>query len=312
MRIFVAGGTGVIGRSLLPRLLEEGHDLVALVRSPGKAKALEDIGAKTTLADPLDKEALTAAIRAAEPEVIIHELTALANVTDLKNFDRQFSLTNRFRTEVTDTMINAARELGTRRFIVQSYCGWPYAREGEAVKTEEDALDPNPPASFRESLAAIRHIEDTARTSVQPDTLALRYGMLYGPGTAFSKGGPIVEFIRKHKMPIVGDGGGIWSFIHVHDAALATAHAVSRGTPGIYNIVDDEPAPVSIWLPYLADLLNAKPPRKVPVWLAKLMIGDSVSMMTEIRGGSNAKAKRELGWRPIYSSWRRGFAEELG
>lgn len=313
MRVFVAGSTGAVGKFLVPHLVENGHEVVALVRAAQKAKALEVMGAKVVLADALNKEELTAAIRRAEPEVIIHQLTALAGVGNFRKLDQEFALTNRFRTEVTDTMLAAARLVGTRRFIAQSFCGWPFAREGGPVKTEEDPLDPNPPASFSKTLAAIRYLEDTVQRTVDLQVLALRYGVMYGPGTGIAKDGLIVELVRKRRMPIVGDGAGIWSFIHIQDVARATVAAISHGDPGIYNVVDDEPAPVSTWLPTLADAVGAKPPYKVPAWLGRLAIGDGgVSMMTKIRGGSNAKAKRELGWQPLYPSWRRGFVEGLG
>jgi len=315
MKVFVAGSTGVVGRNLVPLLLENGHDVIALSRTQQKARDLEVLGARVAIADPLNKEQLTAAIRKAEPEVIINELTALAgNETgNFKKFDQEFALTNRFRTEVTDTMLAAGRMVGTRRFIAQSFCGWPYARQGGPVKTEEDPLDPNPPASFSKSLAAIRHQEDALRNAVGMQTLALRYGLFYGPGTGVAKDSPIVKLVRKRRMPIVGNGAGVWSFIHMTDVARATAAAVSRGEPGIYNIVDDEPATVSTWLPALAAAVGARPPFRVPVWLGKLAIGEGgVSMMTMMRGGSNAKAKRELDWQPVYSTWRRGFVEGLG
>lgn len=313
MRVFVAGSTGAIGKSLVPQLIEGGHEVVALSRTPLKTRELETLGAKIAIANPLDKESLTAAIKRAEPEVIIHQLTALAGVGSFKKFDEEFALTNRFRTEVTDTMLAAARLVGSRRFIAQSFCGWPFAREGGPVKTEEDPLDATPPASFSRTLAALRYLEETIRKATDVEALALRYGLLYGPGTGIARDGSIVELIRKRRMPIVGDGAGIWSFSHVQDVARATVAAVSRGSAGIYNVVDDEPAAVSTWLPFLADTLGAKPPRRVPVWLGKLAIGDGgVSMMTQIRGGSNAKAKRELGWQPMYPSWRQGFLKGLG
>jgi nucleoside-diphosphate-sugar epimerase len=313
MRVFVAGSTGAVGRFLVPHLVERGHEVVALVRSAQKAKALEAAGARVAVADALDKEQLTAAIRRVEPEAIIHQLTTIAGVASFKKLDEEFALTNRLRTETTDTLLAAAREVGARRFIVQSFCGWPFAREGGAVKTEEDRLDPNPPASFRKTLTAIRHLEDTVRRTVEPQALALRYGIFYGPGTSIAKDGSIVELVRRRRIPIVGDGAGIWSFIHIADVARATVAAISHGQPGIYNVVDDEPAPVSAWLPALAKAVGAKPPYRVPVWLGKLAIGDGgVSMMTKIRGGSNAKAKRELGWQPSYPSWRHGFVEGLG
>lgn len=313
MRVFVAGNTGAVGRFLVPHLVENGHEVVALVRSAQKTKKVEAMGAKVTLADALNKEELTAAIRRAEPEVIINQLTAIAGVGNFKKFDEEFALTNRLRTEVTDSMLAAARLVGTRRFIAQSFCGWPFARERGPVKTEEDPLDPNPPASFSKTLAAIRYLEDTVRRTVDLQALALRYGIFYGPGTGIAKDGAIVELVRKRRMPIIGDGAGIWSFIHISDVARATVAAISHGDPGIYNVVDDEPTPVSTWLPALANAVGAKPPYKVPVWLGRLAIGDGgVSMMTKIRGGSNAKAKREIGWQPIYPSWRLGFIEGLG
>lgn len=313
MRVFVAGSTGVVGRFLVPHLVESGHEVVALVRAARKSKVVEAMGAKAALADAFDSDELATAIRQAEPEVIIHQLTALTSAGNFKKFDEEFALTNRLRTEVTDAMLAAARLVGARRFIVQSFCGWPFAREGGPVKTEEDPLDPNPPASFSKTLAAIRHLEDAVRATTDLQTLALRYGIFYGPGTGIAKDGPIVELVRKRRLPIVGDGAGIWSFVHIGDVVRATVAAVSHGEPGIYNVVDDEPARVSEWLPALAEAVGAKPPRRVPVWLGRLAIGDGgVSMMTKIRGGSNNKAKGQLGWQPTYPSWRRGFIEGLG
>jgi nucleoside-diphosphate-sugar epimerase len=303
----------VVGKKLVPLLLESAHEVVALVRTPQKGKEVEALGAKAVVADALDKDALTAAIRRAEPEVIIHQLTALTGVASFKKLDEEFALTNRLRTEATETMLTAGRLVRVRRFIAQSFCGWPFAREGGPIKTEVDPLDPTPPASFRKTFAAIRYLEEGVRKATDLEALALRYGFFYGPGTSIAKDGAVVELVCKRRIPIVGDGAGIWSFIHIQDAARATVAATSRGAPGIYNVVDDEPAPVSTWLPLLADVLGAKPPRKVPVWVAKLLIGDGgVSMMTQIRGASNAKAKREFGWEPIYPSWRRGFVEGLG
>jgi 2-alkyl-3-oxoalkanoate reductase len=264
------------------------------------------------IADPLDKQALTAAVRRAEPEVIIHQLTALSSLSNFRKFDQDFALTNRFRTEVTDTLLAAARTIGTRRFIAQSYCGWPYARKGGPVKTEEDPLDPKPPENFTKTLAAIRYLEDKLRGVNFVQGFALRYGNFYGPGTGIGKGGTLVKMVKKRRFPIVGGGGGIWSFIHVIDAARATIAAMTQGSPGIYNIVDDEPAKVSTWLPALAKAIGAKPPRRIPHWLGELIIGKAgVSMMTQIRGCANAKAKRELNWTPIYPSWRIGFFDGL-
>lgn len=313
MRVFVAGSTGTVGKFLVPLLVESGHDVVALVRNSRKALEVEAFGAKATVADALDRDELSKAVEKAEPEVIVHQLTSLPGAADFKKLDEGFSLTNRFRTEVTDTLLAAARLVRARRFIAQSFCGWPFAREGGLVKAEEDPLDLNPPASFSNTLAAIRYLEDTVRRTEDLEALALRYGFFYGPGTSIAMDGSVVEFIRRRRLPIVGDGAGIWSFIHIRDVARATVAAVSNGSPGIYNIVDDKPAPVSTWLPALARAVGAKPPYRVPGWLGKLVIGaGGLSMMTEVRGCSNIKAKRELEWQLIYPSWERGFAEGLG
>jgi nucleoside-diphosphate-sugar epimerase len=313
MKVFVAGGTGAIGTVLVPLLLDQGHEVIALSRTPQKAKELEARGAQIVVADALDREALTAAIRRAKPEVVIHQLTALSGVANFKTLDRDFARTNRLRTEVTDTLLAAARLGGARRFIAQSFCGWPFAREGGPVKTEEDPLDPRPPAAFRQTLAAIRHLEDAVCRASDLEAIALRYGFFYGPGTSIARDGAVVQLVRGRRVPVVGDGAGIWSFIHIHDAARATAAAMSRGAPGIYHIVDDDPAPVAAWLPFLAATVGAKPPWRAPVWLGRLLIGaGGVAMMTEVRGGANAKAKRALGWQPIYPSWRRGFVDGLG
>ncbi len=313
MKVFLAGSTGAIGRVLVPQLVEKGHEVVALVRDDRKAETLLAVGATVAVADALNKEELTAAIRKAEPEVIIHQLTSLPHTVNLKKLDDELSLTNRFRTEVTDTLLEAARLVGVRRFIAQSFCGWTFAREGGPVKAEEGPLDSNPPTNFSKTLAAIRYLEETVRKTVDLKALALRYGPFYGPSTGIAEDGPVIKLVHKRMLPIVGNGAGIWSFIHIHDAARATVAAVSSGSPGIYNVVDNEPAPVTTWLPALADAVGAKPPYRVPVWLGKLAIGDGgVSMMTQIRGGSNAKAKRELGWEPTYQTWRRGFVEGLG
>jgi nucleoside-diphosphate-sugar epimerase len=312
MKVLVTGGTGAIGKFLLPLLLENRHEVVALTRSVTKAPQLEDSGVSAIIVDPLDKPRLTAAVRRAEPDVIIHQLTALSGVGNFRKFDQEFALTNRFRTEVTDTLLAAARTIGTRRFIAQSYCGWPYAKKGGPVKTEEDPLDPTPPESFARTLAAIRYLEGTVSKTTFLEAIALRYGMFYGPGTSIGKGGAILKMTRKRRFPIVGGGGGVWSFIHILDAARATVAAISRGAPGIYNIVDDDPAKVATWLPALAKAIEAKPPYRIPHWLGELTIGKAgVSIMTQIRGCSNAKAKRELNWTPIYPSWRIGFVDSL-
>jgi nucleoside-diphosphate-sugar epimerase len=313
MKVFVAGATGVIGRRLVAYLLGAGHDVVALVRTPSKGPVLEKMGARVVVGDALKAKELTEIICTAEPEAIVHQLTAIPPVTNIKKLDEQFSLTNRLRTEAADTMLAAARRTGARRFLVQSFCGWPFARQGGPVKTEDDPLDGDPPANFRKTLAAIQHLEDAVCGTKDLTALALRYGFFYGPGTSIATDGSIVTMVRRRQFPLVGHAGGVWSFIHIDDAARATAAAIERGAAGLYNIVDDEPALVALWLPYLAEVLGAPPPRRLPVWLASWVIGqEGVTMMTEIRGGSNAKAKRELAWEPAFASWRRGFREGLG
>jgi nucleoside-diphosphate-sugar epimerase len=310
MRIFLAGATGAIGGRLVPLLLEAGHEVTGTTRSPAKADMLRAAGAEPVIADGLDRDAIVAAIAAARPDAIVHQLTALGDLTSLRNLDGAFALTNRLRTEGTDNLLAGAREAGTRRFVAQSFTGWPYARTGGPVKTEDDPLDPDPVPSMSKTLAAIRRLEQTV---TQAGGIALRYGGFYGPGTGLTPGGDQVELIRKRRFPIVGDGGGVWSFIHIDDAAAATLAALERGTPGaIYNVVDDDPAPVREWLPALAAAAGAKPPRRLPRWLARVVAGESVAtMMTEIRGASNAKAKRELGWEPAHPSWREGFRAAL-
>jgi nucleoside-diphosphate-sugar epimerase len=312
MRIFVAGASGALGAHLVPMLIDGGHDVVAMTRSPAKSDALRALGAEPAVADGLDRDAVMQAVLRAEPEVVIHQMTALAEIKSMKRFDDEFALTNRLRTEGTDHLVEAARAAGARRLIVQSYGNWNYERTGTGPKSEEDPLDPDPPANQRASIAAIRHLERAVLEAGDLEAIALRYGNFYGPGNTIGRGGEIVELVAKRKMPIVGDGAGVWSFIHIADAASATMAAIDRGGPGIYNVADDEPAPVAEWLPELAKAVGAKPPRHVPVWLGRIAIGDvGVSMMTRIRGASNAKARRELGWEPRYRSWREGFVSGL-
>jgi nucleoside-diphosphate-sugar epimerase len=312
MKVFVAGSTGAVGRFLVPYLVKAGYKVTALVRNPQKIGDVEALGAKAAVADALDRENLTKVIKQIRPEVIIHQLTALSGTANFKRLDDDFELTNRLRTEAIDTLLAAARLVGARRFIAQSFCGWPFARTGEPIKSEDDPLDPNPPPSFRKTLAAIQYLEDGVRKAEGMEALALRYGFFYGPGTSIAQDGEVVALVRQRRLPMVGSGAGVWSFIHIHDVAAATAAAVSSGAPGIYNIVDDEPAPVATWLPVLARAVGAKPPYRIPAWLAKPLIGEGgVAMMTQIRGASNAKAKRELEWQLVYPSWQRGFVEGL-
>ncbi|MBR1276695.1 NAD(P)-dependent oxidoreductase [Bradyrhizobium sp. AUGA SZCCT0283] len=310
MRILVAGATGAIGLELVPQLIAAGHSVVGTTRTAAKAEIIRRMGAEPAIADGLDAAAIRAVVIAAEPEIIIDQMTDLADVTDLRHFDRAFATTNRLRTQGTDFLLAAAREAGARRFIAQSFCGWTYGRGGEEIKTEADALDPDPPEELRRTLQAIRHLEDAVTGSANPEGIVLRYGSFYGPDTGMLSRA-MIDQLRRRRVPLIGGGGGRWSFIHVDDAASATVAAIERGKPGnIYNIVDDEPADVSEWLPALAVLVGARPPIRVPAWLGRLFAGEHlVSMMTEVRAGSNAKARQELGWRPAHPSWRQGFAE---
>ena len=313
MKVFVAGATGAVGKFLVPQLVKGGYEVIALTRSPRHVEALRAAGAEPAVADALDRDAIVQAIQRARPEVIIHELTALTGVKNFKKFDEEFAMTNQLRTEGTDNLLAGARAAGTRRFIAQSFGNWDYARSGSGLKTEESALDPNPPEQQQKSLAAIRYLEAAVTGAEDIEGIALRYGNLYGPGTSIALDGDIVATVRKRGLPLVGDGAGVWSFIHAEDAASAAVAAIEHGAPGVYNVCDDEPAPVSVWLPELARAVGAKPPFRVPVWLARPLIGEvGVSMMTQIRGASNAKARRELGWQPRYKTWREGFRKGLG
>jgi nucleoside-diphosphate-sugar epimerase len=311
MRVFVAGASGAVGRRLVPQLVERGHEVVATTRSPENCDALRALGANPVVMDGLDAASVGAAVARAEPDVIVHEMTALTDFGDLRHFDAGFALTNELRTQGTDHLLAAADAVGVRRFVAQSFTGWPNERVGGPVKTESDPLDPTPPAQQRQSIEAIRYLERAVEAATPIEGFALRYGSLYGPGTSLAS--EYVQLIRERKLPLVGDGRGIWSFVHVDDAAAATVLAVEGGCPGAYNVVDDDPAPVSDWLPYLADCLGARRPRRIPAWLARFAIGEvGISMMTRIRGSSNAKAKQELGWQPAWPSWRDGFRHGLG
>jgi nucleoside-diphosphate-sugar epimerase len=314
MKVLVAGATGAMGRQLLPRLAEDGHDVVGITRSEANLAMLEELGATGAVADALDPDQVARVVAAAEPEVIIHQLTALNRPFDTRHFDETFAETNRLRTEGTDHLLAAGRAVGVKRFIAQSYAGWPAERTGGPVKTEEAPYDPAPPKGMRESLKAIRYLEQAVTGAEWTEGIVLRYGGFYGPGTSLSReGGAQVEMLRERKFPLVGDGAGVWSFVHIADAAEATVAAVTRGRPGsIYNIVDDDPAPVAEWLPVAADALGAPAPRHVPRWIGRLFAGEvGAIMMTEVRGASNEKAKRELGWQPRHASWRAGFAEAV-
>ncbi len=306
MRVFVAGATGVIGQQLVPQLVVAGHQVIATTRSAAKTDRLRALGAEPAVVDGLDAMAVGEAVGRAEPEVVIHQMTQIGALTNLRRFDRVFAVTNQLRTRGTDNLLAAATAAGARRFIAASFSGWTNSRTGGPVKTEADPLDANPPAAQRETAAAIRYLE-TAVTEASPVAgIVLRYGSFYGPGASDEFFG----LVRKRKMAVAGNGAGIWSFIHVADAAAATVAALDHGSRGVYNIVDDEPAKVADWLPYLADVLGAKPPMHLPVWLARLMAGQvGVSVLTQIRGSSNAKAKAELDWAPAWASWRQGFRQ---
>ena len=321
MRIFVAGATGVLGRALVPQLVARGHEVVGMTRSASKQDLVRSLGAHPVVADALDPDAVAQAVASAEPEVIVHQLTALSGPTSVREARRPdrssaFTMTNRLRTEGTDHLLAAGRAVGARRFVAQSFGAFRFDRTGGPVHTEADPLDPNdPPAALRTVQAAYLYLERAVTTIEWGDGLALRYGGFYGPGTSTSLAPDAVmaALIRKRRFPIVGDGGGVFSHVHVEDAAAATAVAVERGRPGVYNIVDDEPAPLREWLPDLARALDAKAPRRIPRWLVRLLAGEAATaMMTEAKGASNEKAKRELGWTPRYASWRQGFAQGMG
>jgi nucleoside-diphosphate-sugar epimerase len=315
MKVFVAGATGVLGRKLVPQLVARGHDVVGMTRSASKQDLVRSLGARPVVADALDPDAVAQAVASAEPEVIVHQLTALSGDFDMRHIDRFFETTNRLRTEGTDHLLAAGRAVGARRFVAQSFAGWPAIRTGGPVKDEDAPYDPDPPKQVRGNLAAIRHLEEAVTGAGWLEGVVLRYGGFYGPETTLSADPAAAHTaaVRKRQFPVVGGGAGVWSFVHVDDAAAATAIAVERGQPGIYNVVDDDPAPVREWLPALANELDAKPPRRVPRWLGRLLAGEAATvMMTDVRGASNEKAKRELGWTPRYASWRQGFAQGLG
>src|SRR5689334_17663767 len=307
MRILVAGATGAMGRQLVPRLVQAGHEVHGMTRSETKQALLRGLGAVPVVADALDAEQVARAVARSRPEVVVHQLTAIGPM-DLRHFGRAFAQTNRLRPEGTDPLLSAARDVGVRRFVAQSFFAG-YDRVGGAVKTEEDPFGTEPPAGMEQTVAAIRHVEDSVLAASWAQGFVLRYGGFYGPHTSLGADGEQTEAVRRRKFPVVGDGGGVWSFIHIADAAEATVAAVERGRPGVYNVVDDDPAPVAEWLPALANTLGAKKPMRVPRFIGRLVAGEAgTTLMTEIRGASNAKAKRELGWRPAHPSWRRGFA----
>ncbi|PYI65486.1 dehydrogenase [Arthrobacter livingstonensis] len=312
-RVFVAGASGAIGRRLLPLLVAAGFEVTGTTTTPAKIATIEAAGARGIVLDGLDLASVGRAVSEAHPDVVIHELTSLAAMGgNPRKFGQDFATTNRLRTEGTDHLLAAAVAAGAQRFIAQSYTGWPNEPTGSLIKVETDPLDPTPAAASLKTVEAIRYLENAVTHTAGIDGMALRYGSLYGPGTGLGKGGGLLEMVAGRRFPLVAGGAGVWSFCDVDDAAAATVAAVTHGKPGIYNIVDDQPAPVSRWLPYLAESIGAKPPMRLPAWIAGPLVGDmGMSMITRIRGSSNAKAREELAWQPSYSSWRQGFESGL-
>jgi len=305
MKIFLAGATGAVGQALVPLLNSHGHTVIGTTRSASKVARLRELGVEPVVVDGLDRDGLRAAVADARPDAIVHQMTALGGDLDLRKFERSFETTNRLRTEGTDHLLAAARESGVERFVAQSFAAWPYARVGGPVKTEDDPLDQQPPKQVRTTLEAIKQLEAAVTGA---GGIALRYGGFYGPGTGLAPGAIQWEMVKQRKFPVIGDGGGIWSFIHIEDVATGTLAALERGTPGrIYNITDDDPAPVREWLPFMAEAIGAPPPRHIPRWVGRLLGEHMVVMMCDIRGASNERAKRELDWEPTWPTWREGF-----
>jgi nucleoside-diphosphate-sugar epimerase len=307
MRVLVAGAGGAVGSRLVPELVAHGHTVNATTRSPAKLGWLRTLGATPMILDGLDGTAVKRIVAEAEPEAIIHEMTALSAPPDLRHFDRWFAITNELRTKGTENLVAAAEATSVSRFVAQSYTGWDNERTGGPVKSETDPLDPHPLAAQRETMKAIRFVEETVPTAAF-DGIVVRYATLYGPGASDS----MIAQVRRRLLPIIGSGSGIWSWTHIDDAATGTVAALERGTPGVYNIVDDDPATVSEWLPYLATCIGAKPPFHVPTWLGRVLAGEvAATWMTQGRGASNAKARRELDWQPSWASWRVGFRDGI-
>ena len=310
MRVFVAGASGAIGRPLIPKLVAAGHDVTGMTRSEAKAEDVRSAGASAAVVDVFDADAVRVAVEQASAEVVVHELTALPERLDFRREDL-YAATNRCRSEGTRNLLDAARAAGTRRFVSQSIA-FAYRPEGARVKSEDEPLLDAAPGGFGSAMDALREMESSVLGAEGIEGLVLRYGFFYGPGTYYAADGSTVADVRRRRLPIVGKGSGVFSFIHVDDAADATVAAVEHGAPGVYNITDDEPAPMSEWVPVLAQAAGAKPPRRVPAWAARLFAGKGATdFALELRGASNEKAKRELGWRPAHPSWRAGFAESL-
>ncbi len=306
MKVFVAGASGAIGRPLVPRLVAAGHEVTGSTRSPEKAEAIRAQGANGVVVDVFDAAALRAVMAEAAPEVVVHELTSLPERFEPRRKD-VYDATNRVRSEGTRNLIEGARAAGARRFVCQSIA-FSYAPQPGRLHEESDPLFTEAPPPFGEATGAVAHMERAVLDATGMDGLILRYGWFYGPGTYYADDGAMAQDVRRRRFPVVGKGTGVFSFIHVDDAAAATVAAVRRGAPGVYNVVDDDPAPLREWLPVYARAIGAKPPRRVPLWLARLIAGGFVATMsTTLRGASNAKARRELGWEPRWTSWREGF-----
>lgn len=313
MRVLLAGATGAVGRRMLPLLSRAGHDVVGTSRTPDRLADLEAAGVRGVVMDGLDPASVDAVVRECRPDVVVHQMTALTEMTgDLRHLDDEFAATNRLRREATDHLLAASRAHGVTRLVAQSYTGWPTERSGPPVRDETAPLDPRPPSAAVRTVAAMRHVETAVPAATDVEGVVLRFGTFYGPGTALARDGTMTAMIARRRLPVVGSGEGRFSFCHVDDAAAASVAALTQGDPGVYNVVDDEPAPVAEWVPYLADLLGAGRPWRIPVPVARLVAGElAVAMMTQARGSSNAKAKATLGWQPSRPDWREGFRAEL-
>ena len=312
MKVLVAGATGGLGQSLVPKLVAAGHDVTAMIRSESSAAGVRAFGANVVLADGLDAVAVKAAVDSVRPEVVVHQMTALKGGINFKKFDQSFAVTNRLRTEGLDHLLSASQAAGVRRFVVQSYAGWNLKHGDSPTNTEDAPYDPNPVPATRQTLAAIKYLESTVTGAEGIEGVVLRYASFYGPTADIGKGGSVVELIKKRRLPLIGSGTGVWSFIHYDDAADATVKAIDSDATGIYQIADDDPAEARVWLPEFARILGAKPPRHIPAWLGRLAVGDvGVAAFTEIRGADNSLAKQTFNWQPGYPSWRQGFRQGL-
>lgn len=312
MKVLVAGATGGLGQALVPKLVAAGHEVTGMIRSESSAAGVRAQGADVVLADGLDAAAVKAAVGSVQPEVVVHQMTALRGGIDFKHFDDSFAVTNRLRTEGLDNLLEASQAAGVRRIVVQGYAGWNLQHGGSPTKTEGDPLDPHPVAVTRKTMEGLRYVESCVANATGIEGVVLRYAAFYGPTGTIGKGGDVVEMIRKRRLPLIGDGSGVWSFIHYDDAADATVKAIESSATGVYQIADDDPATAAVWLPEFARILGTKPPRHVPTWLGRLAVGDAgVAAFTEIRGADNSLAKRTFDWQPGYASWRDGFRHGL-